>query len=697
MLKKFMNKKNIAVIVVVCIVVILLLLTFQTTVVAGLSVCIAEDVSPKEYVEVGLMPEGYNFSSYKDMLVHEIRVDKAARCREERKEFVGTSLQNLSEQIKNSYTYIDVIASEEENLEKYHTYMKNLELESTTDIEKDSLYHLMDAIANSAHLYMSLDVYYPGYTLEQTKMQAEALYAGLSESSATEQIVIEPIISNEYDPVPEIGLAERYAEDILQLQTEDGNGKFDYIVQFTMTYCDSASNNILEEKVIAVVGEKAYRIVDVQVELAEEYHLIAVDGNVRPYVSGTNMTCSTVEPVVLEMDGMKAKADEFVQLFQKIMMVYFSDQEALDELYEVYFVTDVESQETEVAETEAADTEIDYDSLKFAQIEKELLAEIEGAYSYEKEWGTILTLEAFSNAMRDNASVVLAKRLLDEGKNEMWGRVLTDTEMQEIHTNAGILEKFYTNSQDAVLVASQPMIAENTGTESGESELANIEFDVMQSLFETSYTVWCGEDVPESVYGGYFQYTVGEICEIELTVLNTEQEIYITGIGIHWNDEQQMFHNQVVSTYVLPNTILMQKQAEAAINRDEYETEEDYNYAIAEWLYENYPEYCQNPASVSNSSTSGFSIYGNQSKVSNIFNNIEELGNDAWGYVTDVWDSVGFVIEYGFEGTPIAYFLTDNGKYQSFQDDFKLFVWKATDVYNTVRDEVVDWWNDLWN
>lgn len=66
MLKKFMNKKNIAVIVVVCIVVILLLLTFQTTVVAGLSVCIAEDVSPKEYVEVGLMPEGYNFSSYKD-------------------------------------------------------------------------------------------------------------------------------------------------------------------------------------------------------------------------------------------------------------------------------------------------------------------------------------------------------------------------------------------------------------------------------------------------------------------------------------------------------------------------------------------------------------------------------------------------------------------------------------------------------
>ena len=719
---------------------VFLFLTLKTTLVASLFACLSEKGTVRDYVKMEMMPKDYNFSSYKKMVVYEIRVDKAAERKAQRKKFIYGHLQNLSKKIEESYVYIEEVASKKENLEKYETYVKDLEVSS----EEEYFKNMLSDIAESTYLYMSQDVYYPEHKREQVQALVENLYTDLKESVVTEKFILEPINASEYDEVPEVNLAELYSDDISQLQEDVGMEKYDYIAEIAINYIKEAETDenqymtgfimndteedetvVLEEKIVAVVGESVFEIIEAKVSLPEKYRQIAATGSIRPYGEDEEEVCSLVAPVVTDLEGMQAKADEFVGLFEKIMSVYFSDEEALNELYENYFVTDEEEvtedsttdvsetqtiileeavndnsqeqdtfagetttdtvSETEDIGTEEAESETEekkYEDLLFAKIEETIHTEIESTYPYEKEWGPYLVLDQFSDAMQNGVSIMLTKRVLDEGKTELFGREVTESEKIQLNEKAKFLERIYKNTQEVKLIESAVLTPEEivtilTASNSGIKGHQNGILRGLVSLknsFEKGYMKWCSENVPECIAGGYFRYKIEGICEIEVNALNTTEGIYIAGIGIYWRDDQEVLDDQIINAYESANTVFMRKKAEEAISRDAYETEEEYEEAITEWLCENYSEYYSR--NYSYSSGGGSYVYG-----PNVF---EMIGAAANG-VVDAWGEVGRATQ----GTLFGYFFTNNGIYDSFTSD-------VTGVVKDVVSGVKDFFRGFW-
>lgn len=710
MFAKQKRKKIIAIVSVFFICGIGLFLTLKTTVIAGLIACISENENIGEYVEIKMMPEEYTFSSYKNMLVNEIRVNKAIERKAQRKEFIYGKLQKLSNQMKDSYVYIEEAGWEKENLEKYNNYIKQLDIEAEKEFFKD----MLSEMAKSAYLYMSTDVYYPGYKREQIKTLAKGLYTDLAESTVTETFILEPMYPSEYDDVPEIGISKNYSEDILNVENEVGTDKYDYIAEIAMNYTKDDGTVVLEEQIVAIVGESVFEIIEAKVSLPEEYCQIAAVGSIRPYsVSETEKICSTIEPIIINMDGMQAKAEEFLGLFKKIMGVYFSNEEALNEFYENYFmieeeneedsVTDVSQTENEISgeytadditdmsqsenisqemivnETQIADTteettesteeteteeEVKYEDLLFAQIEKEILTEIENTYSYEKEWGPYLVLDEFSDFMQNGVNSILTKRKLDEGETKIFGEEITEEEKNQIYTNAKVFEKIYKNNQEIKLIESAALTEEEIltiltsakdGVKGHQNGILGY-FSYIKQSFEKGYLEWCGETIPECILGTYFRYKIEGLCEIEMTLLDTTEGIYITGIGIYWNSEEEILQDMKYRwIYERANTVFMRKKAEEAISRDAYETEEEYEEAIIKWLYENYPQY-----------------YNSKSN-------------------TGKYSFVDYIRIFGIKVAPVevgtwkAYLFSPNGYFNSFAEDVRDI---SKDVYHGVKNFV---------
>jgi len=323
------------------------------------------------------------------------------------------------------------------------------------------------------------------------------------------------------------------------------------------------------------------------------------------------------------------------------------------------------------------------------QIGEKLNADIEERYSVDMEWPSIILLGNLCNTMTDCANLLVVSRFVDENQEALISQGMTVAEVGEIKAVSEKVQKFSENIPKPVLVESRILLAENVNLEQFDTVLANKRISDLQMIFANGYNVWCEGEVPESIYGEYFRYNFEGMCTVEMTLLNTEQGILLIDAEIDWLDDE--LFGDISVTYTMPNTVKMYKEAEAAIIREQYASEEEYQSAIAKWLCEKYPNYYGNSANTSSSS-----VYGSNSYSHGNFNILEELGDvgkDILNTAEDVWSNVG----YALEGTVPGYLFTNNGYYRSFADDLSDAAEEVKEVLDEKVSEVKNWWYGLWH
>lgn len=634
--RKKIEKKTIIALIVIWFSAIIAFVMVKTTIGAGLIACLMERVSVKDYVEIAMMPDNYNFKSYKDQCVHEIRVDKAEKRRlkeeKKRKELAYEFLQAQANQVKDSYTYIQETATEAENLEKYNAYVNGLEFHVQTENEKRYLKDFIGHIAKTSHYSKSTDAYYVGYIHDATMQASNDLQVKLINSTAKENIVIEQISPGEYDPKPKNGLAKKHSVDLEATKKVIGEEQFDYdyIVEFTSTYEDDQNIPIMDAVITAIVSEKNYLIIKVETVLKDEtYEQVAAYGYVRPFIFVENVVMKTPKPPkIIKFEELEEKAGAFASLFQEMVSTYYGNEEVINELYSVNFFTTENAgvqNQIVVGAQQNDNGQKDYDSTQFAKIDKDLQAKIESTYSSEIEWGTILVLQSVSGFLKDGVSVLLTERYLNDPSKESAEPVAEEENTAEIYEQAQIIRNIYTNMKEPVLVDKKILSGGNE--HQGDVEIAIVDKnlnDVMSEYIKGGET-WVEAGEPEPFVAGYFKYNVEGVCSLDFIVLGTAEGCYITDVGIDWIEEKGMFGDFNIATYSLPNTILMEEEAKSEISRGDYMTDKEYNYAIALWLYQEYPDYYPNPSQLNNSTTSSSSSYGNSYVASSLFGNMSNI------------------------------------------------------------------------
>lgn len=713
-LTKKLNKKIIIPLaILLCLCGVAAFLTFKTTLVAGVVACTSEQVSLKEYMQVQMMPKEYNFSSYKEALVYQIRVDKAAKQRAleeaQRTEVAYEPIKELAQILSDGYTYIDTTATEQENAEKYRNYMDSLQLETVTEVEKTAITDLLASIANTTHFVMSTDVYYKGYTTEQIKDLTEGFQASLKSCTVTEEFIIEQITPGEYDPVPELGIAKEYTADIGKAAglAESTEYPYDYIVRLSRNHEISADVPLLKESITAIVSEQNYVVLEAGAVLYDQdIFPIAAHGSVRPYGSMEYVIAVPEEPVLLQLTGMREKTEEFMGLAYDTFKLYFDNEAAIEEWYGAYYtVEDVEDEAIEGTEgtVEASENEpikeVDYDSLQLVQMVNSLQTDIETKYSVDTEWANILFLSDLSNMLAGASEALLTERFLNENKEEWEVNGITQAQVDEFVQKAGKIKVLQANLSEPVLVQERLLLPETVLTEDFGSVIANKNLADLQRSFSTGYETWCEGEVSEILYGGYYQYEFPGIATVELAVVYAEQGIFITEMGMKWTDAESLFA-ELSTSYTTPNTVRMYKEAESSISREAYSTEEAYQRAINQWLSTNYPQYYGNVSSQTGAAASSNYTYRGGYGGSRILRSIRDAANT----VEDVWYSAG----YALEGTLAGYLFTNNGHFRSFGDDVENAVEEIKEEANALAKEVKqevntmvngvkNWWYGLWH
>lgn len=705
------NWRRIAAIILVWLAALIFYLVTKTTIGAGLAACISERVFTKDYLKIGMMPEGDDFSTYKDKVVYQIRVDKAERIRlqeeEQRTGIAKEFLRDLAYDIVDAYTYNEEYATLQENLQKYNTFMSDFKPEFVTEEEGVAIKELVDGIAGTVKCSMATDAYYPAYSQDYVRTQMSSLFVGLSGDDPQEEFVIEQITPGEYDPEPTEWYGKTYGEDIELLRKRIGEEVFDYdyITQFTLTYAGDNSESVIEVCLVAIVNKDNCILIDAGTAVDDEkYSGIIADGNVRPFSDTAPVEMNIPEvPVILSLEGMQEKADEFIGLFEEMLTAYFADEDALNELYEIY-IKDLEEEETEEETKEGTEEEVeeiseDYDDvehetveeekLKIEVIEEQINNSIEAKYSPDKEWGSIILLESFSEAMVNAVDILLVERFMEEGIIQIDGIDITEQDKAIVHTQAEAIRKTYTNVSEPLLIDSHLVVNSDKPSTNNATPVAMKSYESLCSEFETGYSQWnedSTDDVPQGMVGGYFRYEFEDNCIVEIAILGTNKGLYITDVGIDWLDENTPFQDVTVSTYNVPNTIRMIEEAQKAIRRENYETEEEYDYAIANWLYENYPDYYNKPISAGNSKSKNNISYSNGGLLKRMRKIVEQIDDS---------------IEFSLRGTLPGYLFTDNGGLACLSDDYDILTRQVEEDINDRVDEIKSdlsyWWDGLWD
>lgn len=662
--KKTDKKIVLPLVIVLCLCGVVVFLTLKTTLVAGVLACTSERVSLLDYMQVQMMPKEHNFNSYKEALVYQIRVDKAAKKRAleetQRTAMAYEPIKELAQIIYEGYTYIDTMATEQENAEKCRDYLESIQVKTLTEKEQTGITQLITSIADSTHFFMSTDVYYKGYTTEQMKELAEGFQERLKACTITEEFVIEQITPGEYDPEPELGIAREYSADIEKIVGLAGTEEYpyDYIVRLFRNHEISAEVPLLKESITAIVSEQNLVVLEAgAVVYDQDIFPITAHGNVRPYGSVESAIDVPEEPIILQLGKMRQKTNEFMGITYDIFKLYFDNEAAVEEWYEAcYAVEDVEDKNTESIEEE----EIDYESLQFVQMVETMQNDIETKYSVDTEWANILFLSDLGTMLEGASEALLTERFLNENKEEWEANGITQEQMDEFLQKTGKIKMMQQNLSEPVLIQERLLLPETVLTEDLGSVIANKSFTDIRQNFLAGYGTWCDGPVPESLYAGYYQYEFSGIATVELSVLYTEQEIFITEMGMKWTDAESLFAELSVS-YTTPNLVKMYKEAESNINREAYSTEEAYQQAINQWLSNNYPQYYGNSSTQTGATSYSNYTYSSGYGGSRILRGLRDAANA----IEDVWDGVG----YALEGTVVGYLFTNNGNFRSFEDD----------------------------
>lgn len=689
-------------------------LNFKSTLFVTLQVCRAEKVSKDDYLEFRIFEKGETRESFKSELETRIRRDTALEKWQTEEPIVREMIdrdESAGRDVIRLLTF--AVNCKGKNYEDIVEEFGNIQFtEEFAALCSEHSFDTGDIASYIAALYAE-DVFY----IRDMDMGADHVMEILSTLSDTDFESDEKVYKlniTEYDPVELCAEQDASESEYMELCRAKlgGDSEYEYIVKKTLTAHEYDSFCIT---VFAAANTEAYKILGLYFSVPEgtEQYIpgfsLNIDGTFAVYADGI------ADTVRLDAASLREATDKYAALFGSLFEP-LADDAALEELYD-FFYADAEeavSEETEgtkdkEAENENSEESVGYDDLSFVQQMNMLGDKIENDYPVEEDWGLMNIFSMYQYTVNMIGTTYVDYRYLAENFEELFSEAEDKSEVREdLDSNMALLDKLRE-------------IIRN----SGDPEFAGVENICEWNMNEDEFNAQYGDylhkwypdaELPEFLYTADVKYSAssaagdGNFYDMQFTVGITDSGMRIIGIDADFNDtlEELLSNYSNNNLWQEPNYIFMRHNAEESVNRDDYAAEEEYDLAIARWLYQNYPEYYNNPdagqaESQHNYTASGYSAGSQGNLWGNIKEGVSDGANGILGWIANAgeyaenWeldmqgylDQIWFDMEQGEYGNLPWIITYGTNTAKEIGNEIKE---AATDAWSDVK----DWWGGLW-
>ena len=756
------NNKMIAllssVFLVACVVGIGLFINFKTTLIVGQQVCSAEGVSKDDYYEFRVFEDGETRDSYKSELETVIRTDKTLVAWEEDKKSITSMLKSENQftaDVLSIYTYTEDIG--DNSFSSLRDGFNNLTFSS--DFNR-VLGDKAGEFARYTAMIMSDDSYYLSVSGEEISDIKQSL-RNIAGTKPTVTVYIRKINPTEYDPAECSTTSGRLTDTLISscMNILGEDSEYMYIAESNSVYGD------LTITTISVVNSESSQPLGVYTSFSGDYDNFVASFSIDPDGKCSDNTANIIVPIVVDLKAAKEYVDEFANFLSKVFKPVVAD-DALDELYNFFYNEEKisgnqedesgeEGQQTEgevhnqEQESGSEDEEVvngdnndtgnsqtddsngageetvdeydEYESLSYVLLFDELHSIVESQCDIRENWGLNVMLDSIIDSVSMVGSTYTDYRYLITDFDRLFAEADQNSKAsarEDISANVNILEEF----RDAVRYSGDVEYVESSVHEYTEEDL--LQLTESYSAYER---LWYDDDscIGQIFYVSDIKYSVPmslpedsltisedtELMNFTIQVATTDKGNRVTGLNIDFNSivEKVLPDVSISNISETPNYPFMTGLAESNINKEDYDSEDNYELAIARWLYQNYPNYYKNPDDVQ-ATTQTYTASGYSQNDTGIWGSIKQGAGEIWNWATtdsnSAWiggswhNSLGNSLEtiwsdmgrgrYG--GIPSVIVNGTEWIADTAQDAWDTAKDTASDVWN----DVSDWWGSLW-
>lgn len=619
-------------------------INFKTTLFVTYQVCSAEGVNSGDYMVFRVLESGETRAVYREKLETQIRCDKAlAEWEADCASIPDVVSANVS--IQNDLTKIWSFAGAEDAT--YEELKDKIDgMSFATELEGVNVSELARYTAQ----FMASDSYYFMNSIEEINEKKDSFRKQMQSDRAETTVRMRKIDVTEYDPAESDSSAN--VPDVTMQMCRKKLGEdteYKYIVEQTTAF--SGYSVVLT----VAANEESCKVLGARTSVPGDLENYVAHFELRADGTYTDNTASIVQPVVVDLEAAKETADKFAEMLSP-MFKPLIDDEALEELYNFFYSDEAvgETQEADNADEtglpdmdeanretnpenpdeesqgesnhgedessadsaeggedtddkateEQADEQPEeelYENLKFVSAMNSFSDQIENEFNASEEWGILNILLGIQKCVQMCGSSYVDYKYLLENFDELFAEGSADdvaavrneleTGIAQIETVRGAIR----SAEDLCHISSE--IHEYTA-----EELLDI-----ASGYDNELQKWYpGNSIGQVFYVTDIKYNVPcsdgtEFLNVTFGVATTEIGNRIVTFCIDFNEKLEGIFGDYEDNNIASqvNTSLMLSAAKSAVNREEYSTEDEYQLALQRWLYQNYPDYWENPDAVS--------------------------------------------------------------------------------------------------
>ena len=703
-------------------------LNFRTTLFVTLQVCHAEHVSKDDYLEFRLFEGSETRKSFKEELETTIRKDIALEKWLTEEPLVRDMLKS-DESIQKGVTSLLTFAGdcEDRTYEGLTEASRQISFAGTfEELCREHSFDTGEMASYLAALYAE-DVFYLQDTASGVDQAMEVL-EGLKDADLKSDEKVYELKLTTYDPRELCAEPDGYESAYMEACREKlgTDSEYEYVVRKTLT---ASGDDSFCVTVVAAANTETYKILglDVSVPYGTEDYIPGFSLNIDG--SSSIDTDGVLETIRLDSAALREATDPYAALFDSLFDP-LTDDAALKELYHFFYADkepaegeadpemdtenpsaedagsddsgtqENESEEGQIPEDRSEETAA-YDDLSLVQQINALEEKIENEYPVEQDWGLLNIFSMYEYSVKMLCSTYVDYQYLIENFDELFAEAQDKETMQEeLSANKArfeTLRDFIRDSGDLAF-----------------AEVSNIqEWKLSEEEFQAQYGDYLHKwypdaELPKFLYVADVRYSspVSEGKEtfysLQFTVAVTDSGMRIIGVSTEFNEALEGTLDTYTNNNLWqePNYILMKSLAEESVNREDYTSEEDYDLAVAQWLYAHYPEYYNNPNGQQTASTHSYTASGyNNGELGSMWNNIKEGisngANDILDWVTHADERVG-----EWELDMMGYLDTiwsdmEHGNYGAVPYFITYGTDTAIEIGNEIKEAATDAWNDV--
>lgn len=762
--KELVPKKNKKAVILCCFGVIiafilgaLAFINFKTTLFVTYQVCSAEGVDSGDYMVFRVLESGETRAIYQENLETQIRCDKAlAEWEADCASIPDVVSANVSIQndLMMIWSFVGADdATYEELKDKFDGMSSSIGLEGVD----------VNELARYTAQFMANDSYYFMDSADEINEKKEAFRNQMQSDTAETTVRMRKIDVTEYDPAEADSSADVPDATMQMCRNQLGDDtEYKYIVEQRTVF---SGYSIV---VTAAANGESCKVLGARTSVPSDFENYVAHFELRVDGTYTDNTADIVQPIVVDLAAARETADKFAAMLSPMFKPLIDDEaleelydffygdEALGEAQEANAADETglpeagevsqethpeeESQEeSESGEGESRDDsdgreedeggedadngpadepvtdepmadeqmeEESYENLKFVSTMKSFSDQIENGFNVSEEWGILNILLSLQQCVERCGSSYVDYKYLQENFDELFAEASADDSAEvrkELETNIAQIETL----RDIIRSAGDMSHISSEIHEYSAEELLDI-----ASSYDNELQKW----YPETSIGQVFYVTDvkydipcsdgTEFLNMIFGVATTEVGNRIVTFHIDFNEKLEGMFGDYEDNNIAGqvNLIMMMGAARAAVNREEYFTEDEYELALQRWLYQNYPDYWNNPDAVSapaqTYTASGYSNgTGFWGTIKNGLGTIYEWATTDSGIV---WTSNGWT-------TSLSGIWSDmeNGYYGSIPQivvyGTEAIADGAKNIYEGVKGGVSDawegvknWWGSLW-